>query len=163
MEVWVMGEKKVISKDRTGQVWAGFSGRWLCTPRKGGDGGGIQWECANHKSDPFLNHTEKKEETLSSLTLPYEKSSLLPRPRTPPGAIGKRVLMGEPVSLPTTSNCAVQESRVPPWELPGTGSHFRQKSSASPDFSLRFLLKVPWVGACEMGGEGGVKGTNFPL
>ena len=120
MAAWVMGEKKVISKDRTGQVWAGSSCRRLWTPRKGGDGGGIRWECANHKSDPFLNHTEKKEETLSSLTLPYEKSSLLPRPRTPPGANGKRVLTGEPGSLPTISNCAVQESRAPPWGLPGT-------------------------------------------
>jgi len=29
MVVWVMGEKKAISKDQTGQVWARFSNRWL--------------------------------------------------------------------------------------------------------------------------------------
>ena len=56
----------------------------------------------NKKSDPFFNYIEKKkkEKTLSSLTLLYDKKSLLPRPRTPPGVIGKTGQMVEPGSLP---------------------------------------------------------------
>ena len=40
MAVGVIGEEEEISKDQTGQVWVGFSCRWLWTPGKGDAGRG---------------------------------------------------------------------------------------------------------------------------
>ena len=58
MAVWVIGEKKIISKDRTGQMWAGFGYWWLGhTGREVlGDRGGIQkgrWGYAKQQSYLF--------------------------------------------------------------------------------------------------------------